>query len=470
MATLQLSNRSIRFSANYLFLITGRVMPLLALLAITLLFSRWLSFEDYGIFQSVWMYTNIVSVVLGFGITTIIFSTNISTLVAFTGLKIKLLRTFYSVLWMAAILAFLLLSKHFTAEQRLVIAAFIMVQNFNTVAESLLIKRGGEKSYCIINLCYALLFLGWHIYIAQTNYSLQYLMTGILILSFIKLAAIILLQRQPLKVPIVSSPENFTEHWLYVGVYDVMGIVSKWADKLILVYILSASEFAVFFNGSIEIPLFGILTSVTGSYMMLYISKQESDSSRILNIFRQTFVSLSAVVFPLFFFFFFFRYEVFTFLFGNAYREAVPIFAVSLLVIPLRINNYTSILQCFSKGKIVAIGSLIDLVVAIVLVFILYKWMGMPGAALAMVLSTLVQSVYYLYKSAAVLNTTVLQLIPWKKLLINLLFSGLVFYVLSFALQRTDIKILLAAGAFSVSAVAAILYFTFNLKKVREAH
>ena len=86
-------------------------------------------------------------------------------------------------------------------------------------------------------------------------------------------------------------------------------------------------------------------------------------------------------------FLFIFREEIFSYVFKNKYNDSVPIFAISLFILPLRINNYSVILQCFSQGKKVMLGSLIDIIIAIILMIILYPIMGSRGIVLPMAFS-----------------------------------------------------------------------------------
>ena len=135
-----------------------------------------------------------------------------------------------------------------------------------------------------------------------------------------------------------------------LGINEILGVISKWIDKVFLLYLLTASDFAVFFNGSFEIPLFGLLISVAGSLMLIEFSANIKMTGKIQAIFRETFNMLSAIVFPLFFFLFF-SGEIFSLVFKDKYNASVPIFAISIFILPLRINNYSVILQCFSQGK-----------------------------------------------------------------------------------------------------------------------
>ena len=145
---------------------------------------------------------------------------------------------------------------------------------------------------------------------------------------------------------------------------------------------------------------------------------------------------LSSIVFPLFFFLFFFREEIFSFVFKNKYHDSVPIFAISIFILPLRVNNYSVILQCFSEGKKVLLGSLIDIVIAIVLMITLYPVMGSRGIVLSIVISTYCQVLYYLWHSAKILKIKMYELFPVKKLIVKFLILLVLYFIIFFIVTK----------------------------------
>ena len=428
-------------------LLSGRALPIIILVIITILYSRTLNYSDYGTFQSVWMYTNIVNIIISFGFSSIILSTNLSFLFQFIKNHRKILTAFYTVLSTAVLLAFFFLAKNFNTGVKLWLVVFIIIQNIITVAETLLIKRGKEKISFIINLFYSLLFFGCHLYILFSNYSLLHLIICLCVVSALKLVAIMLAPATNDSYEHVADEKHFLKHWAYLGITEVLGVVAKWIDKAFLLYLLTAADFAVFFNGSFEIPLFGLLISVAGSFMLIEFSGNLQSKNKILAIFRESFNMLSSIVFPLFLFLFFFRNEIFSFIFKNKYADSVPIFVISIFILPLRINNYSVILQCFSQGIRILLGSLIDIILALSLMIILYPFMGSRGIALSLVISTYCQVFFYLWYSAKILQVKFVGLFPLQKLATKFLILGLLYFIIFLLLQNSSIVLKLTIGA-----------------------
>src|ERR1700757_406416 len=65
-----------RFAKRSFLLIASQVIRLIAQVAVIFVYARHLSLKDYGIYQSVWLYTNIISVLSLFGLPALILSTH----------------------------------------------------------------------------------------------------------------------------------------------------------------------------------------------------------------------------------------------------------------------------------------------------------------------------------------------------------------------------------------------------------
>jgi O-antigen/teichoic acid export membrane protein len=449
-------------------LLTGRALPVVILLIITILYSRTLNYNDYGTFQSVWMYTNIVNIIISFGFSSVILSTNLSFLFQFIKNHQKIITGFYTILSIGGLIAFFFLAKNFSTSIKLWLIIFIIIQNIITVAETLLIKRGKEKLSFIINLFYSLVFFGCHLYILFSHYALLNLIISLCALSVLKLIAIISVPAKNESYVHVADEKHFLKHWAYMGFSEILSVVAKWIDKAFLLYLLTAADFAVFFNGSFEIPLFGLLISVAGSFMLIEFSENLQLKSKILSLFKESFNLLSSIVFPLFLFLFFFRSEIFSFVFKNKYTDSVPIFSISIFILPLRINNYSVILQCFSQGKKIMLGSLIDIVLAISLMIILYPVMGSRGIVLSIVVSTYCQVLFYLWHSANILKIKMVELLPFRKLIVKFLILLALYFIIFLLLTHSSITIkLLIGGTFTTLLifVGMLNYFKAFFKK-----
>ncbi|MDQ6755855.1 MAG: oligosaccharide flippase family protein [Bacteroidota bacterium] len=468
MSNTEVQNYKAELAKKTFWLFTGRAMPVIILFLITILYSRHLSYDNYGKFQSIWMYTNIINVFISFGITSVLLSSNLSFLFAFIKRHAIKIIFFYFFQWIIVLAVFFWYGKNFSSSTKFLLIVFIIIQNVITILETLQIKNHKEKFVFSINFIYAMLFFAWHYYILLNGFHLDNLIKGIIIISLIKAFLLFFFKKNYVAVSAESGgDDSFMKHWIYLGLNDMFGVLAKWIDKLFLLYLLTAADFAVFFNGSFEIPLFALLVSVVGSVLLIDISSKVSEKQNVIQIFNEGFRILSLIVFPLFLFLFFFRVELFAIFFKHKYDASLPIFLISIFILPVRINNYSSILQCYSSGKKILAGSALDIFIIIILLLIFYPAMGTKGVAMSIVIGTYSQAFYYLWQSAKVLGTQVLTLLPVKILALRLISFTFAFAIFYFSIIKFSNEIKLLMGAiFTATVILISIYFYFAKKQL----
>ncbi len=454
-------NKKHLIAQRSLWLFMAKLMPTIVFILITILYSRQLSYYNYGLFQSVWMYTNVISVTISFGIYSLLLSSDLSSFYSLFKNYKKNITAFYLALVTLTFLTFLFTEKNMEYSIRFLLIFFILIQTATLILEVLLIKTGQEKFIFFSNSFYSLVFFGWHYYVLQKSFDLQFLLIGIIILSTLKLFLFSLkIKKIPVGQP--NTKVSFNQ-WKFLGLNDIVGVFAKWIDKLVLIYLLSPGNFALFFNGSIEIPMFGIMISVIGSIMLVEIATKLYSNKQVAEIFRESFLMLSCITFPVFWFLLFYRNELFFIAFEHKYDASIPIFFITLMILPLRINNYSVILQCYDKANEVLKGSVLDILIAVALMPVLYHFIGLRGIALSIVISTFFQLFYYLKQSAKVLSIPVLQLIPLKSLIIFFILTSLISLFLFLALQDLNVYFrLTVAITLTLLLTATSLFYHFK--------
>ena len=106
-------------------------------------------------------------------------------------------------------------------------------------------------------------------------------------------------------------------------------------------------------------------------------------------------------------------------------------------------------------------GSVIDICLSMILMLVLYPVMGTKGIALAVVIATWCQVIYYLWQSAKVMKVSFLNLLPIGYLLINFLVLGLAFAPVYFLTANSGIweKLIVGALLTTIAVIAGVAYF-----------
>ncbi len=462
---------SVKFNLkkNFIPVFIGKLLPILIFVVISILYARKLSYNDYGKFQTFWIYSNVLNIIVAFAMPSIILANRDVVFHFFTGAFKKKIGLFYVVLYVAVAVAFYLSVHNLSPTIKFCILVFIALQFATTVADTLLIKCNQLQLYFAANFIYSILFLAIHLYFYFNAFNLVHLIYGLLGLVAAKSLLLFFIKKTAADAYESTAKNIFFKNWLYIGSNEIVGVIARWLDKMYVVLLLSAANFAIFVNGTIEIPLFAVLISTAETFMLTKISHNVADKKQSALIFKESFKLLSFISFPVFFMLLIVHKEAFAVVFNNRYNESVPIFLISIFIIPLRINHYSVLLQCYNASNKILAGSVIDILLALVLMTFLYPTVGVAGVALAIVLSTYVQVFYYLWQSAKLIKVGVSDLVPFAflaKLFLGLALLYFCFFFLKYCLSPLAFLVIVMVFTTIVIAIALKYYLYYSKNKL----
>ncbi|MEI9933268.1 MAG: polysaccharide biosynthesis C-terminal domain-containing protein [Ferruginibacter sp.] len=433
-------------------------------LIIIYVYARRLNYVDYGTYQSIWLYINVISVIGLFGLPSLLFSTSI--IYVRSWIKENSVTFFVSaiVLNFLPFIFVILFGQKLSALSVVLLGVVVIAQNISVISESISIKNEKEKLVLASNIIYNIGYLLCHLLILYIGYSLNCILIAIIILYIIKSTMLIAFNHPVYLNQNAIYIQGLGRQWFYLGVNDTISVLYKWMDKWTVLLLISVTQFALYFNGSYEIPIFGLMLSAVGNIMLVELSRHTDNSFlKTKLLFTSSSLLLASVTFPCFSFLLLYHTEVFTIIFSQKYNAAIPIFVISIFIIPVRITNYTALLQINHKSGLIVQGAVIDLFVAATLMFILYPIFKMNGLALAVVISTYIQAMYYLWKTSRLLQQKITSFFPLNKLSLIMLISVLSMYFIHFLFQSLGNIQGIVVGILATGLLCC--FFLFNYLK-----
>lgn len=402
----------------------GSIFKMLTQIIVLIIYARKLSLVDYAVYQSVWLYVNVISVVSLFSLPSIILTAGVNNIKIWITNNKNTFWFFTAVFNFGPVVYMFLVPSSFTFTTTILLLCLTVIQNGSVITEAIAVKQEKEKLLFTANILFSVCFLVAHLIIISVNYSLQWLLVILIFIFFLKII-FQWLYMDKISEKTVTNSVKYGKQWLFLGLNDISGVIFKWFDKWIILFFLTLPEFAVYFNGSYEVPVFGLMAGAAGNIMLAeYCKGNDGPQLKAKAIFANSTLLLSRIVFPAFCFLLLYRYEFFTFIFSSKYAEAVPVFLITLFVLPVRITNFTAVLQAEKRSDIILKGSMLDLLTAILLMLILYPIYKTKGLALACVISTYLQAGYYLWQTGNLLKKPVFYFFPIKKLIGVMFFSA----------------------------------------------
>jgi O-antigen/teichoic acid export membrane protein len=449
------------FVGNAVLIFLYRIFPTLANFFVIIYFSHQLDTTTYGSYINFWVRLYFISAFAGLGIQAFLL-TYAPGVVSKLIKQLKLQHYLLLALWLC--ISAVVFSYVHTSELNWLPFSFLFVYVLAAIIESVLMVFRNLYTLIVVNGLVAISFCWLHYQYVQQSFSLDTLFMYLLLLGAVKLLiyifALIVDVRKHQEHTEMPDMKAVRTQWVHMGMYDMLQIVFTWVDKFIIAWILSESLSAIYNNGARDVPFLPILMGAVGSAALMQLSADKHEEAPV-TVMNKSGRILSAIVFPLFFFLVFFRYELFEVVFSDKYTESVPIFLLAIMVLPLRAYNFTVVLQNKHKGGIINKGAVLDLVLACVLMYPLYVWLGLPGVAFSFVISTYLQAAYYLFHTSKLLSVNWTQLLPLKNWIIKLivfasLFIGIHYLLVSLYTPR----IVLICGLLTAFIITAISLLT----------
>ncbi len=445
-----------------LLIFSNRLLVNLSLVLGTYLFAHQLKPADFGIYQNFWTQFNTFFAIAGLGLASFIFS--------YTPAKViqifRSLNTTRKSLGIGLIVGCALLfgALQYKARVNYGYAAIFLV--FNTLSiftDSFLTIFKKYKALVAINLLYFLLFTSFHLLaIRQEAFDFNLLLLALSALVLLKFMLSFFLIRKLFRETAVQALEDrkYLRLWTHIYLFDLVQILLIYLDKFIVSVFTAAEVSVIYQNGTYPIPVIPILFTAVSSVTLMRFSTETGSEAGQAKILSDSGKALSTAVFPVFFFFLFFANEFIRFYFSDKYLASVPIFRMSLLMLPFKVFNFTLLFQKREMGSLINKGVIIDVITLLLLVFPLYKILGLKGIPLSYALATLAQASFYIYHHKKVLAqgvSTILPLKDWgRKILIfgsisfvlHYIFSELVFLPLFWTLAISFCIIAVTAAGF----------------------
>ena len=441
------------------------ILKFLLQFIIIVVFAKKLSLADYGTYQSVWLYINFFSVVGLFGLSALLLSSPADAVFSWIKENKKKLYSAALLINLLAVGCLFGFGSGFSLSEKLLLLSLLAAQNISFIGEALLIKIEKEKNVFFANMIYLFFYSTAHFYFLYHSYSLPQLLVCLTGATFVKCILLAVHCRDIKITGENTGTVTIGSQWLYLGLIEILGIVVKWLDKWVVLFLLPVSQFAVYFNGSYEIPVFGLIATAIGSVILVDLAKRpKGDAESAKNVFEKSSLFLASVALPAFCFLFFYNESFLHAVFGTKYNESIPIFKISILILPVRAIYSTAVLQVYHRADLILKGAVMDLALTIIFAFILYPIMQMRGLALAFVLSTYAQVSFYIWHTAKIIKKPVWYIFPLRKLAVILILTFAATAAVKFAFRGVADKFQMIPGIILSAALLCIIYIFFYRK------
>lgn len=248
-------------------------------------------------------------------------------------------------------------------------------------------------------------------------------------IAFVVVAGIILnyiLPKEKSTKPDLSSIKTLLSIAIPLGLAGMLSTLECSLDKWIVSVMLSPETYVVFTQGARELPLINTITGAISTVVLVDITKyaKDGDFPAAVALFRKIAEKTSLILLPAMMFLFVTASPVIRLLYTDAYAEAIPVFQIYLLFVPIRTVVFGPLLIALGKSKYILVRSIISLCLDALLSILGVYVLGAAGAALATIfviyLFNVPSNLYVISKATGIKWT---KLLPFRRIGLCILLS-----------------------------------------------
>lgn len=402
-------------SSVYLSFLLAFTQSIIALIfiGIDFFFSKGLSVKDFGIWKQLMFVVNLIIPILSFGI-----AEGYKYYLAKEGKKIQAFaNTFYlyfsiSVLFFAVVLivnvlgffGFLQLKEYYFLSFLFPIAYFAFVINktlrYAYINDAKIplhskITTIGFVFTSVLLLAFYLYFnrlIAYHLYIGVCLYIVTFIAPVFFLIN---------------KGRYITTNRWFTKEFcikvlkqgLPIYVATFIGTFTLNTGMLIVNTFENLETFAIFSVGSLEVPIFAMLSAAFSQkiYPELVKLVSSGQKEKAKKLWMKTTLQVSYITYPLIILLMFFAKDIIYLVYSPKYEDAIFLFKTYLLIGIFRNNYYGAIITASGQAKYITFYALCMLVFNAILSLVLYNFLGVSGVIFGTLTATIIVAFSQLY-------------------------------------------------------------------------
>ena len=476
-----LKHKEYNLTTQAVFIFISKFIQILFQFLVPIILIRILSQTDYGIYQKVLFFTALAIPLFKFHFTASLYyffpiskkSNQLNEFISQTYYQLLVICIFGSII---ILISFFFLESYFEDKifYRYIyqILAIIFFTVCSSILENIFILEKKSKLVVIVTSADKFLRTSLLLVIISIYQTIELALLALIIHGFLRFLflTIYLFKNYKLNILLIKISNLKTQwNWLPMGLGLFIGVLGKNADKLILVWLLTNSDFALYTIGNLSIPLIATVYISIGNVIMPELAKYSlnKDLDKSLMLWKSMIIKNSIITIPVIFFFIIQAKEIFIVLFTNSYVDSANVFRIIVLTLLIQMLGYGYVLRAFGKTKKILIAKIYRTTLSLLVGYFLIKNFGIIGAALTFLFSYFINAIIQLIATKKLLKVSLKEYLPWldfaKLLGISIIPSIIIIYTTS--LNWPTVQILFFNALIYFGVLILLLHYCNYLKK-----
>lgn len=265
---------------------------------------------------------------------------------------------------------------------------------------------------------------------------------------------------------------DFKAQLLYalpIGISQLVGVFSDMLDKIIVSLMFKPEDYAVFINGTIDIPFVGLISGSIAAVLLPKFARDIGNSQNtdriIMNQWKESICYAALIIIPVMFCLLLYAEGFIKILFSAKYLASVDIFRIYILKMPVGIATFSTVLLAAKKNKNILFNSIACIFINLFFNLLLIPRLGLNGAAISTVLSMYLLAILQIYQISKAMKISIWSVMPYRRLILCLSISAItsyVFYTLAQKVLLSDLMEFFILGS-SFIFLNMLLYHIFKI-------
>lgn len=388
--------------------------------------ARAMSYSDYGTYGQVILVFSIISVLFSFGLSQVIYihladKEKKSKVVLSSNLVASccsVFLAFFSIPFLKEIIA------NGFENQEVIFGLDIIKYSFfffffNTSFNAFLIGKGYPEKATVILVIANTLKVFLVIGSVQLFGSLNFVFYSLVIASCLQFLMFLFATKKFLTREVSFK---FIKEQIKLGIplalTGIFGMGILQADAVMVSSNFDVKDYAIYRNGAFEIPFFSTLYASIAAIILPKVAElwNSNEITKIVELKTRVISNSMAIIYPSLFFFLINAENFINLYLGTKYNESAIIFSIFNLTLLIRINDYFDVMIASGNTKTILFFNALVFFLNVFLNYLFISYFGLPGAAIATVVSLSIYAWLHLNYTVNILKTSFWNFFDLKKL------------------------------------------------------
>lgn len=298
---------------------------------------------------------------------------------------------------------------------------------------------------------------------------------GFVLSSFISFIIALILRNNPIKN---AGNEKTTESYSSIFAFcfplfiaSIWGILINSTDQFFISRYFGNEVFAIFSNGSMELPFVGMIIGATSTVLTPLFTKQLHEHANlaetVLPVWKNAFAKSAMIIYPLTVFCIFDAVSIMSIMYGEAYAGSAPFFQIKLLTYFFKVIVFYSLIVALGAVNFYQRLFMILFFILVAFEYLSVKLFADPLLITAIhVIVTIASCIAMMVFIARKLNVNIMTLVPKRRLakvFTASILSGLFFYGLKYIFYA-DVNLILSLSLDCFLMLGAFIALSIVMK------